>query len=413
MRSLAMGLTCLHCGARGGLEPLFNGCSACAREGFLAGHTVTYDEEAAAAWARRMPDPGPGIWRYVPVLPVQAAEHRLSLGEGGTPLVELPRLAGRLSLRRLWVKDEGRNPTWSWKDRLAAVGVGMARALGAKTLAASSSGNHGAATAAYAAAADLPCVILTFPEAPAALQRQMQAYGARVIAVPREARWRLLRDRIRLRGWFPASSPAPIPVGNPYGVEGYKTIAYELAAQMGGRVPDTVVVPTGYGEGLSGIWKGYAELHRWGVLPGYPRMVAAEPAARAPLHRALTMGVPIATVEARPTVALSIGATTGSLRARLAVEESGGSAVTVDDASILEAQQVLASEGLFVEPSSAAALAALIAACRDPQSEIGPEVVIIATSSGLKDMEGASRWLGPVPVIEPTWEALERVLGPV
>jgi len=141
-------------------------------------------------------------------------------------------------------------------------------------------------------------------------------------------------------------------------------------------------------------------------------MVAAEPLTRAPLHRALTTGVPIATVEARPTIAVSIGATTGSLRARLAVEESKGTVVPVDDSSILEAQQLLSTEGLFVEPSSAAALAALVVACGDARSEVGPEVVIIATSSGPKDMEAACRWLGPVPVIEPTWEALERVLGP-
>ena len=209
-------------------------------------------------------EPLPGLDRWAPLLPPLAPG--LSMAEGGTPLLPSERLAGWAGVTTpVLLKDETRNPTWSHKDRLNLCTVSAAVASGAPGVVVSSSGNHGAAAAAYSARAGLPCIVLTTDDAPPAVQSFLLAYGAAVIGVPADARWPLLREIVARLGYHPVSNQTSFHTGHPYGPEGYKTISYELYRQLGNQVPAAVFVPTGYAELLFGVWKGFRELQELGV----------------------------------------------------------------------------------------------------------------------------------------------------
>ena len=403
--SLAKGLRCLSCGETFPLDPkLFVGCTACMTEQFQAPLDVTYDYPDSPEDV--LPEaPLPGLARYAPLLPPLAEE--LSLGEGGTPLIPAPDLAAWAGLEgELYIKDESRNPTWSHKDRFAYLTIGAAIEAKAKAVIASSTGNHGAATAAYAARAGLPCIILSPLNCPPAVQSFMLAYGAVLLRVPTRAARIIIGEGAHNGRWYPASTFTPTPTGPPYGAEAYKTIAYEIWLQLGRRVPGAVFAPTGYAELLYGAWKGFRELRDLGLADSAPLMAACEPAALAPLREAVMAGVPTATVPAQRTAAYAIAVTVNGYRGVVALEESGGFAVAVTEEQIEEAQTRLAHEGIWAEASSAASLAGLRkAASADFDSE-GP-VVCINTSSGFKDLAlGESL----APQAEGTWDGVEEAL---
>ncbi len=413
------GLRCPNCGAQYTAGVHVHGCPACRTEQYVTNLEVTYD--FAAIGAALTPDTlasrPPTMWRYAELLPVRDPAHRVSLGEGMTPLIAVPTLGQWLGVPRLYLKNESHNPTWSFKDRLCSVAVSMALELGARGIVASSTGNHGAAAAAYAARAGLPCVILTLPGVPETMKVLMQAYGAFVVATPTSTdRWTLMAELVERSGWFPVTNFTAPPVGsNPYGVEGHKTLAFEMADQLGWRPPDVVVSPTSYADGLAGMWKGFTELCRLGWTDRRPRMVAAEPFG--PLANALHKG--LAHVEAVPgdeSVAHSIASTMSAVQGLRALRESAGEAVQVTDAEIMTFQLELARrEGLYVEPSSAAAVAALAKLVKSGGLDPGQVVVILATSSGLKNPAATRAYLPEIPVIEPRRSdlvaAVERVYG--
>lgn len=393
--SFATGLRCLHCDARYPLGPLFEGCTACATKDFRSGLTPVYDYAALKQVIGDGPleERGDGIWRYRRLLPGTDRAHELSLGEGRTPLLPMPRLAAELGVAELWLKDEARNPTLSFKDRNAAVTIGKALDLGARTIVASSSGNHGLATAAYAARAGLTCVVVTYAGISPALSLMIRAYGARLGITTREGRWEIVGAGVRTRGWFPATNFTDIPTCSAYGHEGYKTIAYELFEQLEGVVPDLVVVPVGNGEGLFGVWKGFSELELLGRTSSTPRMLAAEPAG-APLAGALAAqaggGGAIGRVTSLKTVARGIGGTVSSYMSLHTVQASGGLVAQVGDADVLSAQRDLAREGIFAEPASAAALAALRVAAGRGDLARESKIVLVNTSSGLKNLDAVA-----------------------
>lgn len=404
--SLATGLRCLSCGERFPLDPsLFEGCPACRTEDFQAPLDVMYAYPPKGEGLL----PGaalPGLARYAPLLPPLVEE--LSLGEGGTPLVSAPELASWVGLAEgeIFIKDESRNPTWSHKDRFAYPVVGGAMQLKASALIVSSTGNHGAAAAAYAAKAGLPCIVLAPLDCSSAVQSFMLAYGAAVLRVSQEARWTLIAEAVERSNWYPASTFTPAPTGPPYGTEGYKTIAYEIWLQLERQVPRAVFVPTGYAELLFGVWKGFRELRDLGLAASAPVVVACEPAARAPLRQALAEGVSLATVPPKPTIAYSIAVTINSYRGIIALQESGGFAVAVTDEEMREAQTALGRSGLWAEVSAAASLAGLRRALLGGFESDGP-IVCLSTSSGFKDvvLQEAS-----ASQVEPTWEAVEETL---
>ncbi|MET9021574.1 pyridoxal-phosphate dependent enzyme [Actinopolymorpha sp. NPDC004070] len=314
-----------------------------------------------------------GLDRWAPLLPPLEAP---GLGEGGTPLLELE--------PGVWVKDESRNPTWSHKDRYNRVAVSAAARIGAPGVVVASTGNHGASAAAYAARAGLRCVVFTGEDLPPAVDAFLHAYGAEVLPVPVAARWPLVRRVVDEFGLHPVSNLTSTHTGHAFGPEGYKTIAYEIHADLG--VPAAVFVPTGYGELLFGVWKGFAELRRLGVTDRVPVMYACEPAAGGPLAKALRDGVPAANVDVGPTDAYGIACPVGGYRGVVAVRESGGEAILVDNARLTAARAELARAGLWAELSAAAGLAGFRAgrAGGDLPDPDGP-VVCVSTSSGFKD----------------------------
>lgn len=315
-----------------------------------------------------------GLERWSALLPPLPAA---GLAEGNTPLVPLA--------DGVYVKNETRNPTWSHKDRLNRVAISAAVASGARGVVVASSGNHGAAAAAYSARAGLPCAILTSTGATPAVRSFLRAYGAAVFPLPSEGRWPAARRIVEEFGYHPVSNLTDrAHTGHPFGPEGYKTVAYETYLELG-RVPAAMYVPTGYGELLFGIWKGFHELTRLGLTDRVPRMYAAEPAAGGPLGAALRDSRPAATVTPGPTDAYSINCPVGGYRGVVAVRESDGAALTVTDQRMAAAQRELAHQGVWVELSAAAGLAALRARRREDTPPAEGPVVCVATSSGFKD----------------------------
>ena len=348
--------------------------------------------------------PLPGLGRWAPLLPPLA--EGLEMGEGGTPLIESPGLARWTEFDgELFIKDEGRNPTWSHKDRLNLCAVSAAKITDAAGVVVASSGNHGASAAAYSARAGLPCVVLVTADAPVEMQRFVLAYGAAVVGVPAEERWPLMRELTAL-GFHPVSNLTPAHTGHPFGPEGYKTISYEIFSQLDRRVPSAIFAPTGYAELLFGVWKGFRELSELGLAKETPMMMACEPASQAPLAKALDTGEPVAQTEARATLARSIAVTVSGYRGVVAVQESNGGAVSLEDHQIQEAQAALSRQGIWQELSGAAGVAGLRKAVLQRADFDGP-VVCLACSGGLKEPVQ-----GTVPMIlqDSNWQKLQRIL---
>ncbi|MEV7936377.1 pyridoxal-phosphate dependent enzyme [Kitasatospora sp. NPDC088264] len=380
--------------------PLTAGCPRTGTEDVSYPVEVDYayrEADAAALFAPGADAGAPrgGLERWAPLLPPLLAP---GLGEGGTPLVELE--------PGVYVKDEARNPTWSHKDRLNRCTTSAAVGVGAPGIAVASSGNHGASAAAYAARAGLRCVVITGPDLPPAVDAFLNAYGAVVLPVPWEARWPLLRQVVDRLGLHPVSNLTTTHTGHAYGPEGYKTVAYEIFRDIG--VPAAVFVPTGYGELLFGVWKGFSELHRLGLADRVPRIVACESASGAPLALAVRQGLPAARVTVGPSEAYSIASPVGGYRGVVAVRESGGRVLALDDGQLAAAQAELARSGLWTELSAAAGLAGLrsLGGVEGLGEAEGP-VVCVSTSSGFKDRGVGARSTAPAT---PEWEEVRRRL---
>ncbi len=402
-------LCCPRCGSAVEPDAAFDGCPGCTADGVPVNVHPEYDPGIDAS-----PDPqAPGLFRYHRLLPLPEGAVPISLHEGNTPLLHLRRLGDSIGHHALFLKDETRNPTWSYKDRLAAVAVTRAVSDGADTIVVGTTGNHGAAAAAYAAAAGVKCVAITLESVPLTMKVLMQVLGAHVVAVadPPE-RWAIMRRAVAERGWVPLSGLSDPPVGSsPFGIEGYKTIAYELVDDLG-DAPDVVVVPVAYGDGLIGIHRGFDDLVKRRSIATAPRLVAVEPLGpyTAALH---SDGVDPVLVEGKPSVAFSIASRVPTAQGVRALRESGGTAVVVsEDDEILSAQRrIAAAEGCYLEPSAAICLPAVERLLASGWIDAHESVVMIGTSSGLKDIAATAGRLPAVPLIEPTLEALEASLS--
>jgi threonine synthase len=408
----AAGLRCVRCGRAYPLDPMFEGCPQCASDGVPANVAPFYDEDSQRRFRPDLIAPGPrSLWRYDALLPVPR-EAAVTLQEGMTPLVEAPALARALGVDALFLKDESRNPTWSFKDRASSLAVSMARRHGARVIVAASTGNAGASAAAYAARAGMPCVVLTYGGAAPTMQTFVQSYGALLVMTEtKRQRWDVMREAVHRHGWYPITNYTVPSVGsNAYGTEGHKTMAYEIAEALGWTAPDTVVVPTGLGDGYTGIYRGFQELRRLGLTSGTPRLVAAE--VNGALLRVMDGAPPSVEVPARsPSVAISIGTTTTAFQTVQAMRESDGFAVSPTEDEIMAAQRDLATlEGVYAEASSAITVAALRKAAAERRLPGGGRVVCVITSSGLKDPSVTAARM-PAPVrCEPTLDGLGRAL---
>lgn len=370
-------LQCVACSARFEIGPMFYACPKCVATGKNAPLEVSFDLAAIGSLPPR--DESPGLWRWSSLLPPVHENSRITLGEGGTPL--LPIACGREGLRLL-LKNETANPTWSWKDRPNCVSVSMAREFGFRRTVAISTGNHGCAASAYSAAAGMNCVVFCHAGAPESQLALMVSYGARVI---RGGDQEALFHQLLLRGdRYPCSIFCPRPgYANPFGIEGFKTIAFEIFEQLGSQVPDRVFVPTGSGDGIYGIWKGFRELRELGWATKTPKMIACQASGADSVFRAFQRKSQHADLlDSTNTVALSIAERITGDHALRAVYQSGGSVLTCSDEEILEAARLLRRQGFALEPASAAALACVQQVASEWTA--GETSVVIGSGSAVK-----------------------------
>ncbi len=376
-------LECGWCGATYDADRLWNLCPACERP-LLA----RYDLDAArAACSREMLHRRePTLWRYAEMLPVRDPAYRLTLGEGFTPLLPFQKLGAQVGLTHLYAKDEGLNPTASFKARGLCLAVSRAVELGVSRLAIPTAGNAGSALAAYAARAGVPAHVFAPSDVPPVFVAEMRALGADVTLVDgliTDAA-RFVRQGVAEGRWFDVST-----LKEPYRVEGKKTMGYELAEQFGWELPDVIIYPTGGGTGLVGMWKAFDEMEALGWIDSKrPRMVSVQSAGCAPIVRAFEQGAETATPwENAATIAdgLRVPAAVGDFLILRAIRESGGTAIAVTDDEIRTAQREIgAHEGIFAAPEAAATWAAVRRLVRDGWIAPHERVVLFLTGSGLK-----------------------------
>jgi threonine synthase len=326
------------------------------------------------------------LWRYRPVLPTLDGEVPVSLGEGLTPLIDSPSLARLVGVRRLWIKDEGQNPTASFKARGMSAAVTRAKALGATGLVVPTAGNAGAAIAAYGAAAALPVRVYAPRTTPAPILATIRALGADLQLVDGH-----IGDAGKLARAFAAESDFfdVSTLREPYRVEGMKTMGYEVAEQLGWRLPDAIVYPTGGGEGTVGIWKAIGEMRAWGWIESdapLPRMIVAQSAGCAPIVRAFHAGADRATPWEDPVTYAAGLRVPGPLGDRLllrTLRESGGDAESVDDELTRGATQTLAATtGIDAAPEGGCGLAVAQRLVVEGRLSPDAEVVVFNTGSG-------------------------------
>jgi threonine synthase len=382
MTSLLTHLECSACGATHDADAIQTVCRSCGKV-LLA----RYNLDRAASTVRRDNLDGrvTSLWRFAELLPVRDVSNVVTLGEGWTPLLSARRLGDTLGCARLWAKDEGLNPTGSFKARGMAVAVSRAKELGASALATPSAGNAGTALSAYATRAGLASFVFMPDDAPLVNQSLAVNYGACLIRVRGLIGdcGRVVRRESASRGWFDLST-----LREPYRAEGKKTMGYELAEQLGWRLPDAVVYPTGGGTGIVGMWKAFDELEQLGWIDSKrPRMISVQATGCAPIARAFRAGKDFAEPFANAsTIAagLRVPSAIGDYLILRALRASGGSAVTVDDDDILDTmRQTSRLEGLFVAAEAAATIAGLRKLIATHEVDPAAEIVLFLTGSGL------------------------------
>lgn len=384
-------LKCMRCGAHHEPDDHIYVCSCHGPDGIL---DVEYDYAAISASCRREElQDGQGMWRYRPLLPLRADTPVPPLRVGATPLIQADRLAAELGLHRLWVKDEGVQPTGSLKDRASAMAVAKAREVGAEIICTASTGNAAAALAGLCASDGLPCVIFVPESAPPAKVAQMLAYGATVLLVEGnyDQAFDLCLQAADHFAWYNRNTAF-----NPYMAEGKKTVSLEICEQRGWQAPDVVMVSVGDGCILAGVHKGLCDLLALGWIDKMPRLLGVQAVGSNYLAEAWARGEDVndKTAICPVTVAdsLSVGLPRDRLKAMRAIERTGGAFVQVDDEAILQAIPTLARlTGIFAEPAGAAVVAGLKVAASQGLVTADDDIVIINTGNGLKDVDSARR----------------------
>lgn len=422
-----IGYTCSICGHNYGPEEI---TYTCLKDGGNLDVVLDYES------IRKKYQPGdltsranPSIWRYLPLLPVSAPAgdatplHMV----GGTPVYALPRLAEKFGLKQLWLKDESRNPTASFKDRASAVVVTRAREIGAEVVVTASTGNAGAALAGMAAAVGQKAIIFAPKTAPPAKVAQLLVFGAKVILVDGsyDDAFDLTVKASQEFGWYCRNTGY-----NPFTVEGKKSAAFEIwefmQNQMGTGLrvtPAAATVPikeqrlvifvsVGDGNIISGIHKGFKDLQALGWIARLPRIIGVQAEGSAAIANAFHAQTEIITpVQARTLAdSISVDFPRDGVRAVRAASETGGTYLTVSDDEILKAIADLGQMGIFAEPAGATAFAGLSVAKAQGWLEAEAPVLVMNTGSGLKDVKAAMQAVQPAPIIEPTLEALKRIL---
>jgi len=356
---------------------------------------IEYDYDAVSAKLTRTSLKSRGardVWRYEELLPVRQ-KFAVKLGEGNTPLIHAKRLGEKLGISKLYLKDETRNPTASFKDRAMAVGIAKAVELGKRDVAIASSGNAAASLAAYSAAAGIRCHAFVPDDAAVGKIAQLMLYGATILTCKQEKEGEDATVQAMLRAvdeseYYPCPSFGPF---NPYQVEGPKTISFELYEQHEWDETGWILVPTGSGCLLTGVWKGLQDLRGVGLADSYPRLVSVQPKGNQALTKAINKHlrfdqiVPEAYPESVASGLLDPFPWDGD-SALTAIEKTNGAGVSVDDQAIMQAVRDLAAyEGVFAEPSGAAGVAGLRKLIREGVVGRDDTSVVLVTGSGLKE----------------------------
>jgi len=374
---------CTICGAHHDAKRLLTVCEKCGQ--MLA---VRYDLARVTASLTKdtLRLRAPGMYRFRELTPLDDAERPVTLGEGGTPLLELPRLAAHLGIGKLWAKDEGQNPTGSFKARGLGMAITRARTLGARGFVIPSAGNAGGAAAVYAARCGLPCVVIVPRGTPSAAVAEAQIAGAHVFTIEGSiaTAGKVAAKVAPQLGWFDLST-----LREPYRLEGKKTIGLELAEQLGWRMPDVLLYPTGGGTGLVGIPKGYEELRAMGWLSGaLPRFFAVQAEGCAPVVKAFADGAETTTAWENPTThaaGLRVPSPFAGRQMLRLLRDTRGGAVAIGEAAIQEGQRLVArTEGIWTAPESAALVAALAELKDRGEASREAEILLILTGAGLK-----------------------------
>ncbi len=376
-------LECAYCGKHLEADRLWNLCPDCDKpllaryDLTAASNSVTRDSIASREET---------LWRYREILPVQDPRYELSLGEGFTPLIRAKHAGEELKATNLWIKNESMNPTGSFKDRGLSVAVSRALELGAVSLSVPTAGNAGGSMSAYAALAGLPAYVFMPNDVPGLFPAECRALGAEVTLVDGLITdcGRFAKEGVERFGRFDVST-----LKEPYRLEGKKTMGYEIAEQMGWRLPDVMVYPTGGGTGLIGMWKAFDEMERLGWIgPERPRMVSVQMEGCAPIVKAFNEKREFAEPwQDAKTIAdgLRVPAAVGDFLILRALRESGGTAVAVSDEESMDAVKLMGrTEGVFACPEGGAALAACKRLLDGGWIDKNETVVVFNTGSGLK-----------------------------
>lgn len=350
------------------------------------------------------------IWRYANLLPIANRELAPPLQVGWTPLYHAQRLGAQMGLTQLYVKDDGRNPSASFKDRASAVGIVKAREFGKDIITAASTGNAASSLACLAASVGLTTYIFVPERAPQAKVAQLLIFGANVIMVrgTYDQAFDLCLQASAEYGWYSRNTAY-----NPYLSEGKKTAALEICEQLGWQAPDKIFVAVGDGCIIGGLWKGLRDLHALGCINRLPQLIGVQAEGSAVLVKAWQEGTETITPIVPQTIAdsISVGVPRDAVKALRAVRESGGQFVAVSDAEILEAMRILArGSGVFGEPAGVTGFAGLRKLLAQGRVDPHEQIVVLVTGNGLKDVQSAIQAAGKPHVIEPTIDALRKLM---
>ncbi|HPE66643.1 MAG TPA: threonine synthase [Synergistales bacterium] len=396
-------LKCVLCGASYAPGEVEYTCPVCGLDGTL---DVLYDYESAARTMTKGALAGRerSLWRYEEILPIVDKGSIPHLAVGWTPLYECPAVAEEYGVREFMVKDDGRNPTGSLKDRASAVGVARAIDINQRTIACASTGNAASSLSGFAAVGGLRSFIFVPEKAPVAKVTQLLVYGATVVLVKGDYAdvFNLATAAINKYGWYNRNCAI-----NPYLVEGKKTCALEIAEQTGWNIPDRVFISVGDGCCIGGLYKGFSDLLRMGLISRMPKIVGVQAQGAKPIYDAFKSKAERVAFGPADTVAdsISVGAPRNWAKALRAVRESEGDMVAVSDEEILSAIPELARKtGVFGEPAGAAAFAGFRKMAKEGLLGRGERIAVVVTGNGLKDIESARKSVGAPMLVEPTIE---------
>lgn len=401
-------LQCIRCGKDHKLAETKYSCNSCG--GNLQ---VLYDYNLIKKrlnYEVLKDNPERSIWRYLDILPVSSLKNVPPVQVGWTPLYRAEKLGAECGAPNLWIKDDGRNPSASFKDRASAVVTARALELREKVITTASTGNAAASLACLTGSLDMKTVIFVPETAPAPKLAQLLVFGATVIMVKGtyDDAFDLCLKATAEYGWYNRSTGI-----NPFTREGKKTCSFEICEQLNWETPDKVFVPVGDGNIISGLWKGFVEFHRLGIIERLPQLVAVQAEGSDSVKRAFESGTDVQPVSGRTLAdSISVSLPRDGMAAVMAIRDSGGFAVSVTDTEILDAiPRIARGSNVFAEPAAAATYAGLRKAVKEGKVKENESVVLLISGNGLKDIQSAMRSVGKPYLISPDMAELRKLLS--